>query len=302
MSVFLLVVFCCASLVRSSPCGMSNATSTKQLEMVPPCEIISVAMENKADNIPSELVPKNYNTHSTSLASMCFPHGDLKDDPWWRGTDKLQIDSIGSNHTLFKQDQAMLFFFKVLPPLSQYNGSTLLFGSLPFDHWSKHNPITANGDSRSRTSAASPSWLAPSMHALQACMTASLDVMMSMQMMLLSSFPLVLVLGALLAVCACVLAVILDTALAIVGLAITVASAPPTAHIHAISCIMKMCMRMIFSRMMIKTAMLIYIISSIPLGLAVGRDDPTINTNEYTLPGDHFTTSALYGGLPYALR
>ena len=93
---------------------MSNATSTKQLEMVPPCEIISVAMENKADNIPSELVHKNYSTQCTSLASMCFPHGDLKDDPWWRSTDsKLQIDSIDSNHALFTQDQAMLFFFKV---------------------------------------------------------------------------------------------------------------------------------------------------------------------------------------------
>ena len=123
------------------------------------------------------------------------------------------------------------------------------------------------------------------MHASAKLQIACIDALMTVQMALLCPPTLALLLGLWLAVCMCICAVCLDVALAVVGLAIHVIHASPATHARAISCIMKACMRVIFSKLMIKGTVLICIISSIPKILAVGRDTPAINTAEYLLPG-----------------
>ena len=264
--------------------------------MVPPGQIISAALNGKRDTIPLELVHKHNGTRNSSLASKTYPRGDLEGDPRWRSAGNNQ--TIDSNLNLRVLHAQPPFLKKVSPPSLQYNGFLTYFGTLPFD--SRFDSGESSTCTRGSTigavaeADALAGWLVLHAHASPAYATAILDACMSVQMGLLLVFPIVLMLALLLAVCQCACTVFLDAALAVAGLALNVASAPPMVHVYAISCVMKTCMHMIFSRLMIKSAMLIFIISNVPISLAAGRSDPAISTDEYLLPG-----VTRWDGIPY---
>ena len=92
--------------------------------------------------------------------------------------------------------------------------------------------------------------------------------------------------------CAC--AVILDFAMAVLGVLLRIAMAPPMIYIHAITCTMNMCMRIMSMPYVIPLTVSMHLITLIPMSEAAGLDQPKTNTLEYFLPG-----VTRWDGLPF---
>ena len=121
-----------------------------------------------------------------------------------------------------------------------------------------------------------------------ALLTACLDWLQSVQMLMLGSLVLTPLLCVWLVVGLFACAVILDAAMAVFGLLLVISTATPADHFHAISCLMKTCMHMISSRLMIKVVRMMVctvIIIKLPSCFAAGSDQPATNPSDYFLPG-----------------
>ena len=289
---FTLLAQPCAA--HAPPC-LANAMAIPPLhEMVPPGDRYELTSWSRlgaprfegSPRCSSEMLNLYNKTPPAASPAWCV----LADEV----TDPYNL--IDSNHLfLDAQDRACAKAFKsnVLPPQGINNGFQLYFGSLPYDAWVNHTEVSST---RTLRPAAAP-WLG--LPAL--CMHAMLDHMIDAQMLLMSIPCLLLVYAPLVLIIAGGFSLILDAALAVAGLAITIAglgSHCPSSHV--------MSMRIIsfIDRMMLYCAYYLYLLlkprtmrlicgpallTLLFLGFtsveATGRETPKVTLMEYFLPG-----------------
>ena len=286
MSLLLALVSVCSPAVWYNNIGTSTAVCPSVLKMVPLGKIHLATPASELYNVHAVLTPKAELQHNNHT-SKTFLRGNLQGDSRQRGEDMVANDSsIFVNVALYPPSSQMqcksLQSNEVPPPLQ--------FGSLPFDQRSTESAAELSdlACSRTATCTSPTSWLALPTHALlvlHACSAASLDVLMSVHIALVCAFLLVYALALLLAVCARVLAVILDVALSVVGLILLIAHAHPMIYVNAFMRIIKACIHMIRSGLIMRAVVLISILALLPSSHAVGRDAPAVNAQEYLLPG-----------------
>ena len=95
-------------------------------------------------------------------------------------------------------------------------------------------------------------------------------------------------------VCWCICAVTLDAAKACFGALLILSTADPTTHVHVISCIIKRLISVMISRNMILFSFLISAISDVPCAMCAGKDTPSVNKQEFELPG-----MSRWSGIPF---
>ena len=292
MSLVLALVLFCSLGVWASPFGMYYGSGINVLEMVPPAEIYSTTTMLDRNFIQAVFCSKLELQHNISTPKACL-RGDQQPDPLQSKMGNLTIDFF-----LNPFAPAKLSF----PPPGK-DGFHFTIDKYQYTECTRPTAISATGATRapwvwlSRLTLLDPkpdAWRASLHAAVTSWPTAMLDVLMHMQLAMIYYPVLALLLAVLLAALMFLCAVCLDVAAAIVGLACVIASAPPTIHVHAISCFMSMCMRIILSRLMVKVFVLIYLATLLPTCLAVGTTDPKVNENEYALPG-----VAMWNGIPH---
>ena len=204
-------------------------------------------------------------------------------------------------------------------PQSDFNSKMAIYrpfaSALPrngvFGHFLDLNTTPTSLTAPTRNNGAAPSALfARARIKVLALLTACLDWLQSVQMLMLGSLVLTPLLCVWLVVGLFACAVILDAAMAVFGLLLVISTATPADHFHAISCLMKTCMHMISSRLMIKVVRMMVctvIIIKLPSCFAAGSDQPATNANAYFLShrmsrwdGTPFMTLGVSGGLRFA--
>ena len=262
MSLLLLPVLAMSASATANPFGMYNITPSIALKMAPPSETKAAATKDMCNYIQAAFAPENEYLHN-NLKFKTIPCGDLQDDPLRRCANNQTTYSTIQPSVQGNVLPPVLISFQCCPP------------SLFIAAFSTITRSVCMMFARARIK----------MHAYSC---ACLDVLLDAQVASLGVLALVPLLGLLLVVVMCACAVCFDVALAVMGLMIHIVSATPTDHAHAISCLMMMCMHMIFSRSMLKVMKMmvrIYAIIIIPCSLAAGGEAPAVNTAEYILPG-----------------
>ena len=92
----------------------------------------------------------------------------------------------------------------------------------------------------------------------------------------------------------CAVAVTLDLAKACLGGMIHIVCANPTTHAHCMLILMKLCMRMITSRLMVSLLVCMTILDYLPGALGAGKDHPNLFSQEFALPG-----MSRWDGIPF---
>ena len=273
----LLSMLTVSALARVNPFGIYNTSATSALKMVPPCEVLADAFKYKCCDIQAVFSAETDSIHSSLMYK-----------------PMSGVDVHGHHLRQCADNQTTLFDLQAhtqgpeLPPLAFH----LSFHFAPF---TVPNPVLAS--MRAARSSAVHVRVLFARARIRAHLLGALcvDVLWDMLLACVRTLGALLGLVASLVVCLCACAVCLDVALAIFGFMLLVVSAPPTAHAHAISCIMMACMRMIRSRLMVKVVVFVYTTTNlVHTTFAAGGETPAVNPMEYFLPG-----VTRWDGIPY---